>query len=150
MEGANKKLKEQFERLRGEKAAWQAKYIELLAGKRPRDEPLDTSGKKHKPDEPIQSLPSAFIATSSVAIARAQEHIAPQYRKQQPNTTDITSSNPDLAHFTSSNRSYKSWGNKKEPSNEDKEKLRKELGFEYNLWDSNLDRDQQAEVTLAL
>ena len=150
MEGANKKLKEQFERLRGEKAVWQTKYLELLACKRPRDELLDTSGKKHKPDEPIQSSSSAFIATSSVASAQAQDHIAPQYRKHQSNINGTTSSSPDLAPLTSSSRSYKSWGNKKEPSDEDKEKLRKELGFEYNLWDSTLDRDQQAAVTLAL
>ena len=150
MEGANKKLKEPFERLRGEKAVWQEKYRELLAGKRPRDELSDTPGKKHKPDEPIQSSSSSIIATNSVAIARAQDHIAPQNRTQQPSTKRTSSSSPDSAHLISSGRSHKGWRYKKEPSAEDKERLRKELGFEYSPWDNNLDRDQQADVTLAL
>ena len=37
-----------------------------------------------------------------------------------------------------------------DPSDEDKEKLRKELGLSYSPWESDLDMDRQAEVTLAL
>ncbi len=43
LEGAHKKLKEQLEKVRGEKTVWQDKYLALLGQKRPRKEQSDSS-----------------------------------------------------------------------------------------------------------
>jgi FtsZ-binding cell division protein ZapB len=148
LEGANKKLKEQFEKLRGEKAAWQEKYLDLLGQKRPREEQSDLSGKKHKPDEPNQSPSSSNIATINIANAGTKAHISPQHFTQQQNSTRNSSSSTDSKHLISSGRNYRN--RIKEPSDGEKEELRKELGLSYSPWNSNLSKDQLADVTLAL
>ena len=146
MESANKKLKEQFEKLRGEKASWQTKYFELLAGKRPRDEQPDPSGKKHKPDDPISS-PPPDIANNSISKSSTRAHTSNHnitHKSQRHNSSSSSSS----TFLSSSGRGSRR--NKEDPSDEDKERLRIELGLNYSPWERNLDRDKQAEVTLAL
>ena len=148
MEGANKKLKEQFEKLRGEKVAWQTKYFELLAGKRPRDEQSDPPGKKHKSDEPISASSPSHVPDNSISSSSNKNHISKQHNISHQNHKLNASSNSGSTPLASSGRSSRR--HKEDPSVEDKEKLRKELGLSYSPWESDLDMDRQAEVTLAL
>ena len=85
MEEANRKLKEQFDKLRKEKAVWQGKYLELLAQKRPLEGQSDVPGNKHKSDEADQlaSSSSSSIAISSIANSITKTHISPQHVKSQ-------------------------------------------------------------------
>jgi hypothetical protein len=144
LEGSHKKLKEQLEKLRGEKTVWQGKYLDLLGRKRPREEQPDSSGKKHRPGELIQASssaspappPSSSSSVTDIATTGPKPHIEPHHIAR-------TSS-------SSTNRNNKNRGSNKEPSNEVKEALRKELGLSYSPWDSSLDKDQQVDVTLAL
>ena len=129
------------------------KYINSLAQKRPLEGQSDVPGKKHKSDEAGQLVSSdsssSSIAISSIANSITKTHISPQHVKSQHQSPWCNSSSGlELTSPIPTKRAPKR--HKEEPNDEDKENLRKELGFEYSPWDDNLDRDQKAEVTLAL
>jgi hypothetical protein len=138
---------EQISKLMKEKAAWQKRFIELAATKRPREEGADPEpSKRAAGDRPDQSPASSEDAEM---VPSDKDHDA-THEPDTSNTLGHTSNTSDTSFVPLPPSPWEDTQLPFEVSDRRKERFKRDYDLDFDPWGPGLTMEDEAEVTLKI